>query len=320
MRAKQPSDGPASSPRDEADPSASRFAESAARGVRATVRGILASSVLGVVKIVAGILGNSYALIADGVESMLDIISSIVVWGGLEIAVQPPNERHPYGYGKAEPLAALVVAAALLTAAVGIAIQSIREIRTPHHMPEPFTLVVLVAVVVTKEMMFRFLRRTGESIGSRALETDAWHHRSDSLTSIAAFLGISVALTFGEGYESADDWAALFASAVILYSGVRFFRSAWREVLDVAPPTERLERIRELAMEVDDVLGVDKCRARRSGLGLFVEIHVIVHADLSVRVGHEIGHRVKDRLIESDLGILDVSVHIEPHEHSPLPS
>ncbi len=291
-----------------------RLTESAERGSRATVWGIVASSILAAVKIVGGILGNSYALIADGVESMLDIMSSLVVWGSLRIATQPPNERYPYGYGKVEPLSALVVATALLAAAIGIAIQSIREIFTPHHTPAAFTLVILVGVVVTKEMMFRVLFRTGESIGSKAMQTDAWHHRSDSLTSIAAFIGISIALFAGKGYEAADDWAALLAAAVIGFNGTRLFRSAWREVLDAAPPKQVMENVRSVAEGVPGVTEVEKCLIRKSGLGMFVDIHVVVDGGMSVRDGHAVSHNVKDRLIGEGAGILDVLVHIEPSE------
>jgi len=272
--------------------------------------------VLAVVKVVSGVLGNSYALIADGIESMVDVMSSIAVWGGLKIAAQPANERHPYGYGKAESLAALAVAVALLGAAVGIAIQSIREIMTPHHVPEPFTLAVLIGVVVTKEWMFRALSRTGKSIGSQAMQTDAWHHRSDSLTSMAAFLGISIALLAGEGYESADDWAALFAAGVIAVNGTRLFRSALNEVLDVAPPAEIVHRVRAIAAAVPGVAEIDKCRVRKSGLALFVDIHVVVDGSLPVREGHAIAHRVKSALLASDLGILDAALHIEPCDES----
>jgi cation diffusion facilitator family transporter len=297
------------------DPEAA-LAEVAARGIRATVWGIVASTVLAAVKVIAGILGNSYALIADGVESMLDIMSSMVVWGSLRIAAQPANQQYPYGYGKAEPLAALAVATALLGAAVGIAIQSVREIQTPHHIPAPFTLVVLVGVVVTKEVMFRILVRTGESIGSKAMQTDAWHHRSDSLTSIAAFIGISIALFKGEGYESADDWAALFAACVIAFNGVRLFRSALREILDVSPPAEIVAEVRRIAGAVPDVIELDKCRVRRSGLTLFIDLHVVVDRTLTVARGHEISHLVKDTLMGSNLRIRDVTVHIEPGEQS----
>lgn len=294
-----------------------RISESAARGSRATAWGILASSVLAAVKIIGGLLGNSYALIADGVESMLDIMSSLVVLGSLRISAQPPNEQYPYGYGKVEPLSALVVATALLAAALGIAIQSIREILTPHHNPAAFTLVILVGVVVTKELMFRVLSRTGESIGSKAMQTDAWHHRSDSLTSVAAFVGISVAVFAGEGYEAADDWAALVAAAVITFNGVHLFRSAWREVLDVAPPRQVVDNVRSVAEGVAGVVEVEKCRIRKSGLGMFVDLHVVVDGDISVRHGHELSHEVKDRLIAEVAGIQDVLVHIEPSAEQP---
>ena len=286
----------------------------AARGIRATIWGIVASTVLAVVKVVAGILGNSYALIADGVESMLDIMSSIVVWGSLRIAAQPANERYHYGYGKAEPLAALAVATALLGAAAGIAIQSLREIQTPHHMPAPFTLIVLVGVVATKEVMFRVLMRTGREIGSKAMQTDAWHHRSDSLTSIAAFIGISIALFAGKGYESADDWAALFAATVIGFNGVRLVRSALREILDVSPAPELIAEVRKIAAAVPGVMELDKCRVRTSGLILFIDLHVVVDGNLTVTRGHDISHEVKDALLAAGLGIRDVTIHIEPGE------
>lgn len=294
------------------------LAAAAAKGVKATVRGIVASAFLAVVKILSGIIGNSYALIADGIESVLDIMSSMVVWGSLRIASQPATERYPFGYGKAEPLAAMVVATVLLGAGAGIAIQSVREIRTPHHMPEPFTLAVLIGVIVTKEIMFRVLHKTGESIGSKAMQTDAWHHRSDSLTSLSALIGISIALYMGEGYESADDWAALFAAGVIGFNGIKFFQSGWREVLDVAEPPELIERIREIASGAPSVCGIEKCRVRRSGLALYIDLHVIVDGDHSVREGHEIAHFVKDALLESVLGVQDVTVHIEPSDYSPM--
>jgi cation diffusion facilitator family transporter len=209
-------------------------------------------------------------------------------------------------------LATLVVALVLLVAGVGIAIQSVREILVPHHSPEPFTLVILVLVVATKELMYRRLNRAGREIGSQALEADAWHHRSDALTSLAAFIGISIALIAGEGYEAADDWAALVACGVIVYNGLRLFRRALAEVMDIAVPTEVEVQVRQIAVQVDGVLALDKCRVRRTGLTLFVDIQVIVDANLSVRRGHEIGHEVKDVLLASPLSIVDVNVHVEP--------
>ncbi len=282
-------------------------------GTRAVALGVVASALLATAKIAAGIFGNSFALVADGVESVLDIFSGLLIWGGLRASAIPQTERHPFGLGKAEPLASLVVSTVLLMAAVGIAVGAVREIVTPHQGPAVFTLLVLVGVVVTKEVMFRMLSARAEAIGSQALQVDAWHHRSDALTSLAAFVGISVALIFGEGFESADDWAALVACAVISYNGIRLFRTSLKEVLDVAPPDEIRDRIRDVTESVPGVEGIDLLRVRRSGLVLWVDIHVEVDGELSVRDGHEIAHLVKDRLMDSDLRILDALVHIEPH-------
>ena len=282
------------------------------RGTRVAAIGVVVSAVLATTKIAAGVIGNSFALVADGVESVLDIFSGLLVWGGLRVSALPQSDRYPYGLGKAEPLASLVVSTVLLLAAVGIAIGATQEIMSPQEVPESFTLVVLIGVLIAKEVMFRVLSTHGREIGSQSLNTDAWHHRSDALTSLAAFIGISVALTAGEGFESADDWAALVACAVITYNGVRLFRASLREVLDVTAPNEIRDRIREIAESVPGVDGVDLLRVRQSGLALWVDIHVEVEGEISVREGHHIAHLVKDGLLHSDLRILDALVHIEP--------
>jgi cation diffusion facilitator family transporter len=283
------------------------------------VVGAAVNAVLAAGKITAGILGHSYALIADGIESSLDIFSSIIVWGGLRVAVKPADAKHPFGHGKAESIAALAVALILFAAAILIAIESIREILTPHHAPACFTLVVLLAVVVIKETLYRFAFKTGQRLKSAALKGDAWHHRSDALTSAAAFIGISVALLGGPGYESADDWAALAACAVITWNGQRLFREALDEVMDASVPTGIVNVVKRIAVEVEGVVDVEKCRIRKTGLHLAMDIHVVVNGDLTVRRGHDIAHRVKDRLLEAELGINDVSVHIEPAEENPPP-
>ena len=285
---------------------------SVARGTRATLIGILISTVLAAIKILGGVFGQSYALIADGVESLLDVFGSSIVWGSLRYAARPPDTKHPYGHGKAEPLAALVIAAALVVASILIAVESVREIRTPHALPAPFTLAILIGVVVTKEILFRFLVHTGKDIRSRAVETDAWHHRSDALTSIAAFIGISIALWKGPAYAAADDWAALFACTIIFYNGVRLFGGAVDDVMDAAAPADVEAKIRELAVTVPGVLGTHRCRVRRSGMAYLVDLDVIVDGGMAVRRGHEIAHDVKAKLLGSTLGILNVLVHVEP--------
>ena len=260
-----------------------------------------------------GGVAESYALLADGVVAGRGTFSGLLVWGGLRVSAVPESERFPYGLGKAEPLASLVVSTVLLLAAVGIAVGAAQAIRSPQEVPESFTLLVLVGVLIAKETMFRVLSAQGREIGSRALKTDAWHHRSDALTSLAAFIGITVALTAGEGFESADDWAALVACAVITFNGVRLFRASLREVLDVTAPEEVRDRIREMVQAVPGVDGVDLLRVRQSGLALWVDIHVEVEGEMSVRAGHEIAHLVKDGLMNSDLRILDALVHVEPN-------
>lgn len=303
-------DGPliASGPRATAE----QLEEAYRAGTRATITALSVSGVLAVVKITAGFAGNSFALVADGVESVLDLLGSVLVWSGLRMSSEPQTPDFPYGRGKAEPLAALVIATILLTAAAGIAYGAVHEILTPHTPPAAFTLWVLVGVVVTKETVFRYLTREGAALGSQAMVADAWHHRSDALTSMAAFVGISLALALGEGWASADDWAALAACAVIGWNGVRLLRSGLRDVLDAAAPNEVSDRVRAIASAVPDVHDIDEIRVRRSGLVYLVDIHVEVDGDLTVRRGHEIGHEVKDRLIASELPILDVLVHIEP--------
>ena len=299
--------------RREASATPQQLRAAVAEGTRATVMGLVVSAVLAVVKLGAGILGNSYVLIADGVESTLDIFSALVVWGGLRVSGAPPTDRFPYGQGKAEQLAALAVATMLLTAAVGIALGALREIVVPHEAPAAFTLPVLAGVVIAKEVTYRILRSKGRELGSQALSTDAWHHRSDALTSLAAFVGISIALLGGGGFESADDWAALLACGVIAWNAVRLLRSAVRDVLDVAAPGDIHARIRQLTEAVPGVEGVDVLRVRRSGLVFLADIHVEVDGGLPVREGHAIAHRVKDRILQSELPVLDALVHIEPN-------
>jgi cation diffusion facilitator family transporter len=281
-------------------------------GARVALLGLVINVVLASVKIVAGVVGHAYVLIADGIESALDVGGSIVIWGGLTVAARPPDRTHPYGHGKAEPIAAFLVALCVLAAAIGLAVQSVREILMPHHGPAPFTLAVLVVVIVIKEILFRYVNRIGQNLESTAVRTDAWHHRSDALTSAAAFIGISVALIGGERWQSADDWAALFACAVIAANGVRLALPAFQEIMDTAPSAKIVKAICSVASSVAGVVDVEKCYARKMGLDYYVDLHVGVDGEISVHQGHEIAHRVKSAIQQSDSRIADVLVHIEP--------
>lgn len=277
---------------------------------RLALLGAAVNVLLAIIKITAGVVGNAYALIADGVESILDIGGSIVIWGGLKMAEKPPDETHPYGHGKAEPVAAALVALIVLLAAAGLAVESMKEILTPHHTPAPFTLWVLILVIVVKEGMYRFVgRRSGEST---AVQTDAWHHRCDAITSATAFIGISIALIGGEGYEAADDYAALFACALIGFNGVNLLLPALHEVMDRAAPQELRDALRSEALTVPGVVEVETLHVRKMGVEYFVDIHVEVDGTISVREGHVIAHAVKDRLREFNPAVRDVLVHVEP--------
>jgi cation diffusion facilitator family transporter len=285
-------------------------------GARVALLGMLINLVLAIVKISAGVLGNAYALIADGIESALDIGGSAVIWGGLKFAAKPPDATHPYGHGKAEPIAAAVVSVGVIAAAVGLAIESVREILTPHHSPAPFTLVVLVVVIAVKELLYRSVMRLGRDVESTAVQTDAWHHRSDALTSAAAFVGITIAVVGGEGWQSADDWAALLACILIAANGWRLFSPALHEIMDTAPRGDMCTAIRKTAGGVTGVVEVEKCLVRKMGLHFYVDLHLRVAGEISVRDGHDIAHEVKAAIRETDARIADVLVHVEPAEAS----
>lgn len=281
-------------------------------GARIALFGLAINVLLAAAKILAGLVGHAYVLIADGIESALDVGGSIVIWGGLTVAARPPDATHPYGHGKAEPIAAVVVAVGVLTAALGLAIQSVREIFLPHHAPAPYTLAVLIVAVILKEILYRYVIRFGRQMESTAVKTDAWHHRIDAMTSIAAFIGISVALIGGEAWQSADDWAALFACALIGANGYGLLRPALFEIMDTAPRGKIVRSIRRAARSVPGVIEVEKCRARKMGLDFYVDLHVGVDGSISVHEGHEIAHQVKRAIQQSDSRISDVLVHIEP--------
>lgn len=286
----------------------------AVRGIRSAQAGMLVNTGLAVTKLVAGIFGNSYALVADAVESTADIFSSLIVWSGLSVSSRDPDETYPFGYGKAESLAATIVSLMLLGAAVGISIEAIREIVTPHHAPAAWTLVVLVAVVIVKSILSRRVGHVGRSIGSSAVQADAWHHMSDALTSAAAFVGISVAVIGGEGWEAADDWAALVASGIIVYNGISMLRPAIADLMDRSAGPELLIPVRAAAEAVPGVLATEKLAMRRTGMTYRVTIHVQTDSEMPLREAHILGGMVKSAIRIAVPQVQSVLVHMEPYE------
>jgi cation diffusion facilitator family transporter len=263
-------------------------------------------------KIAAGVIGHSHALVADGVESLADLFSSLIVWRGLVVAAEPADQDHPYGHGKAEPIAAAFVSTMLLVAALWIGVTAVREILTPHTSPAWYTLLVLFVVIAVKETLFRTVFKEGESVESSAVKTDAWHHRSDAITSLAAAIGIGVALIGGPGYAAADDWAALVAAGIIGWNGYKLLRPALHELMDAAPDPSIETRVREVAGGVAEVTGVEKCITRKMGHRYFVDLHLEVDPQMTVDRAHLVAHNVKDEVTRQLAQVSDVLVHIEP--------
>lgn len=292
------------------------MSSAATRSIRWAQAGLLVNALLVLVKLIAGIIGHANALVADAVESSADIFSSLIVWMGLSIAARPADEDHPYGHGKAEPLAAAVVSLMLLGAAIGISIMAIREIVTPHHLPAPFTLFVAAGVIIIKELLYRRVSRVGKEVGSTAIAADAWHHRADATSSLAAFIGISIALWGGRGWEAADDWAALVAALLVAVNGVRTLRPAVSALMDQAPDRAVKEKATQAALRVRGVQHIENLNVRGSGLGFYVDLHAQADPTMSLEEAHEIAAKVKYAIREAIPSVVSVLVHMEPYRAS----
>jgi cation diffusion facilitator family transporter len=272
----------------------------------------LGSFVLALFKGITGYLGNSFALIADAIESSTDVFSSLLVLAGMQYATRPADDNHPYGHGRAEALTTFAVVGFLLISATAIAIQSIQNIRTPHDTPEPFTLVVLGAVILIKELTYQYVNKKSKETRSSSLAADAWHHRSDALTSMMAFIGIGIALLLGKGYETADDWAALLAAGFIVYNAFHIFRPALGEIMDEHQYDDIVEEIRRNAIKIEGVHATEKCLVRKLGMHFLVDLHIEVNGDICVSEGHRIAHEVKDYLLLHIPTVSEVLIHVEP--------
>ncbi len=283
------------------------------KAVKTIYFSIFGNLLLAGIKYLAGVFGNSYALIADAIESATDTFSSILVLVGLKYANRPADENHPYGHGRIEPLITFLVVGFLIVSAIFIAVESIKNIQTPHDPPKTWTLIVLGIIILWKEISYRIVMQKSKEIGSSSLKADAWHHRSDAITSVAAFIGILIALVMGKGYESADDWAALLAAGFILYNCYLIFRPALGEIMDENMYEDLIELIRQKSIEVTGVIAIEKCFVRKVGMTYQVDLHAIVDAQISVLKGHEIAHNLKDYLLHQLPEIANVLVHIEPN-------
>ena len=282
------------------------------KAIRTTWYSMGSNALLAIIKWVTGYFGNSYALIADAIESTADFFASFLVLFGLKYASRPADKNHPYGHGKAEPLVTFLVVGFLITSAIVIAYESIKNIKAPDGPPKPFTLIILAAIILWKEISYQLVIRKSKETKSTLLKADAWHHRSDAITSIIAFIGISIALIMGKGYEAADDWAALFASAFILYNCYLIFRPALGEIMDEHHYDDLIEQIRTLSIKVPGVVATEKCQVRKVGMRYFIDLHIIVDGNISVREGHDIAHALKDKLMHEHPELANILIHVEP--------
>lgn len=282
------------------------------KAIKTTYLSIVGNILLAIVKGLTGYFGNSYALIADAIESTTDVFASCLVLFGIKYSTRPPDDNHPYGHGRAEPLVTFAVVGFLLISATFIAYESIVNIGSPQVAPESYTLYVLAAIIIGKEILYRIVARKGDETHSTSLKADAWHHRSDAITSLIAFIGISVSIFLGEGYETADDWAALLASGFIVYNAYLIFRPALSEIMDEHIYDDFVDDVRRISATVEGVVDTEKCFVRKMGLTYHVDLHLIVDGEISVTKGHDIAHRLKNELQHQIPEISDVLIHVEP--------
>ena len=282
--------------------------------IKTTYFSILSNASLAAIKWTAGYFGNSYALIADAIESTTDIFSSALVLVGIKYSSKPADKNHPYGHGRIEPLVTFAVVGFLVISASIIARQSIINIQTPHDLPKAYTLIILAGIIIWKEISYRLVIKKSIETKSSSLKADAWHHRSDAITSIAAFIGITIALIMGKGFESADDWAALFAAGFILYNCYLIFRPALGEVMDEHTHDDFILSVREISKDVPGVIATEKCLIRKTGMKYHVDLHIIVDGEISVREGHLISHKLKSILQNRLPEISNILIHVEPEE------
>lgn len=285
-----------------------------ARGMRFAGYGAMANAGLAIVKGLAGIFGHSYALIADAVESVADIGGSLVVWTGLRLSSLSADDNHPYGHGKAEPLSAAIVGLMLCGAAAAIAIKGIDQVLLPRSAPAPFTLVVLIVVMLIKEGLARTVLKVANDVGSEAVAADAHHHRADAITSATAFVGISAALIGGPGWAWCDGAAAIAASLVIGYNGLRILQPAVHELMDGAPEHGILDRVTAAATGVEGVIRIEKLKARKIGTRFLVDLHVQADPALSLHDAHILSGCVKSAIRLALPAVENVLVHMEPFD------
>ena len=265
-----------------------------------------------VMKFSGGFLGNSQALIADGVESMIDLLVSAIFMIGLSYSLKPPDSGHPFGHGRTEALTSCLASLIIFAAGVIVAYFSVIQIFSENNPPEFFTLPLLAVVIILKFFLYHRIRKLRSYKNSLTLSSEGRHNMLDAITSFVAFFGISLSIGGGAFWAKADEVAALLTCLFIWYNAAWILKKAVYELLDGSLPDELIDPMRETAALTEGVLEVEKCLLRQSGVHLFLEIHLKVDPDLTVEKGHQIAHIVKDSLLHNHIRLVEVVVHIEP--------
>jgi cation diffusion facilitator family transporter len=282
---------------------------------RAAILGLVVNLALGLIKLVGGLAAGSFALLADAVNSLGDVFSSVVVLVALRVAQAPPDAEHPYGHSRAEAIAGSNVALLVILSALYVGYEAIRRLTVTHELPPAWTLWVAGANAVIKEALYRYKMTVGRRTGSSAVIANAWDHRSDAMCSLAVFVGLAIVRVGGPRWIWADEAAAFVVVAMILWTGAALFRKSASELMDVQADDELVKQIRQTAAAVPGVAGIEKLWVRKSGLEFLADMHIEVDPQMSVADGHAIGHDVKDRLLERFPLLRDVLVHLEPAGH-----
>ncbi len=280
----------------------------------AVLFGLFSNLALIAIKAVAGILGNSFALLADAVESATDALSSLFLWLGLRYAQRPPDENHPYGHGRLEPLLTFLVVAFLLGSALSIGIQGYFNLKKPQTLPEPFTLLVLVGIIAWKEITFHYIRLKAKKHHSSVLQAEAWHHRSDALSSLFALVGIGLAWILGSDFAWLDEAAAMISALILVLNAYRIFRKAFSEIMDEDVYQPLANRILEIGQGLPFIMGIPTCRIRKLGTRYYVDLHIWVDPTMSVAQSHAHAHALKDCIMADQPHIQDVLIHVEPYD------
>ena len=286
-----------------------------ADATRAALLGLGVNLALGIAKLVGGLVGSSFALIADAVNSLGDVVTTVVVLLALRVAQRPADAEHPYGHTRAEGIAASNVAVLIIISAMVVGWEAIQRLSHPHAVPPMWTLWLAGANIVIKEGLYRYKIKVGKRTGSGAMIANAWDHRSDALCALAVLLGLLAIRLGGPRFIWADEAASLVVMGAIIWSGVQLFRTSASDLMDVQADPELVERIRAAARQVKDVRDVETLWVRKSGLEFFADIHIEVDQHFTVAAGHRIGHEVKDRLLRDFPRLRDVLVHLEPYPH-----